>query len=173
MKRRLLLGLVTAVAATVVVATPASAHGGHDARPLALRVQAGPYVISLWQVYPDTDDTAGPRLIVLFDGRVAAPPEAVVVVGVNSTPAEIGPSLTTSNGWETTGAIVEGDVLTVTIADGTQAWDLESVVVPPPLSWILPMRELIYISAFLSGATLLWVAGRTKRTWRRPAVTPT
>ena len=149
------------------------AHGDHDARPLARHLEAGPYIISLWQVYPDAGAAMTPHLIVMFDGGAAAPPATDVIVTVNSKPMEVRPSITTSNGWETTEGLAEGDVVTVTISDGTQAWDLDPVVVPPPPTSMLPMQELIYTSIFLTVGTAWWVAGRTARAWRRPAVRPT
>jgi hypothetical protein len=113
-----------------------------------------------------------PHLIVMFDG-VSARPAADVTVAVDSTPMEVRPSSTTSNGWETTEGLAEGDVVTVTISDGSQAWDLAPVIVPPPPTSMLPMQELIYTSIFLTLATAVWVAGRTARVWRRPAVQAT
>jgi hypothetical protein len=69
--------------------------------------------------------------------------------------------------------VTEGDVLTVTVSDGTQAWALDPVVVPPPPTSMLPMSELIYASIFLTFATAIWMARRTARAWRRPAVRAT
>lgn len=173
MRGRLFVGAVLAASSTLALATPALAHGDHDARALARHLAAGPYVISLWQVYPDVGDAMTPHLIVMFDGVSASPPEADVTVGVNATPMEVRPSNTTSNGWETTEGLAEGDVVTVTISDGTQAWDLDSVVVPPPPTSMIPMEELIYASIFLTLGTAAWVAGRTTRAWRRPAISAT
>jgi hypothetical protein len=167
------VGAFTAAALTMALATSASAHGDHDARPLARDLEAGPHSISLWQVYPDAGTAMTPHLIVMFDGETAAPPAADVIVAVNSTPMEVRPSTTTSNGLETTEGLAEGDVVTVTVSDGIQAWDLAPVVVPPPPTSMLPMQELIYTSIFLTLATALWVAGRTARVWRRPAVRAT
>ena len=157
----------------MALASPALAHGDHDARPLARNLAAGPYIISLWQVYPDFGAAMTPHLIVMFDGVSAAPPAAEVVVAVNSTPMEVHPSTTTRNGWETTDGLAEGDVVTVTISDGTQAWDLGPVVVPPSPVSMLPMPELIYASIFLTVCTAWWVAGRTARAWRKPALRST
>ena len=75
---------------------------------------------------------------------------------------EVRPSTTTANGWETTEGLAEGDVVTVTISDGSQAWDLDPVVVPPPPTSMLPMQELIYASIFLTLGTGV-VAGRKDR----------
>jgi hypothetical protein len=168
MKRRLVVGAFVAVALAMAVATPASAHGDHDARPLARRLAVGPYIVSLWQVYPDAGTAMTPHLIVMFDDRPSAPSEAAVDAAVNSTAMEIHPSTTTSNGWETTEGIAEGDVVAVSISDGTQAWDLDPLVVPPPPTSMLPMEELIYSSIFLTLATAWWLARRTARAWRRP-----
>jgi len=154
----------------VLLVTPALAHGDHDARPLARHLQAGPYSISLWQVYPDAGTAMTPHLIVMFDGDAAVPPTAVVGVTVNSTPMQIGPSVTTANGWETTDGLAEGDVVTATISDGTSVWALDPVVVPPAPTSMLPMQELIYGSIFLTVGAAWWAAARTGRTWRRPAI---
>jgi hypothetical protein len=169
MKRRLLAGACAAAAWTLALAAPALAHGDHDARPLARHLEAGPYIVSLWQVYPDAGAAMTPHLIVVFDGT-AAPSEADVSVAVDSTPMEVRPSVATSNEWETTGGLAEGDVVTVTISDGTQAWDLGPVVVPPAPTSMLPMPELISTSIVLTLGTAWWVAGRTARAWRRPAL---
>ncbi|HEX6867290.1 MAG TPA: hypothetical protein VF119_00725 [Candidatus Limnocylindrales bacterium] len=162
------LGAIASAIAWMVLATPVAAHGDHDARPLARDLDAGPYGISLWQVYPDAGTAMTPHLIVLFDE--GAPEAAVVTVAVNGTLVAVRPSTTTADGWETSEGVAEGDLVAVRIADGTLAWDLDVVVVPPPATSMLPMAELIYLSIFLTGATALWVAGRTTRAWRRPAV---
>jgi hypothetical protein len=173
MTRQLLVGALLAASSTVALAAPVLAHGDHDARPLARGLEAGPYVISLWQVYPDMGDAMTPHLIVMFDGAAAAPPAADVDVAVNAKPMEVRPSTTTANGLETAEGLAEGDVVTVTVSDGSQAWALDPVVVPPPPTSMLPMPELIYTSIFLTLVTAVWVAGRTARTWRRPALGPT
>ena len=163
------MGALAAASATMALATPALAHGDHDARPLARHVEAGPHIISLWQVYPDVGTAMTPHLIVMFDGA-AAPAGADVSVTVNSAPMEVRPSSTTSNAWETTEGLAEGDVVAVAISDGGQAWALDPVVVPPAPTSMLPMQELIYASIFLTLGTAVWVAGRTARVWRRPVV---
>jgi hypothetical protein len=170
-RRRLFIGALVAAAWTVVLAAPVSAHGDHDARPLARHVEAGPYLISLWQVYPDAGTAMTPHLIVVFDSG-APRPAADVRVAVNSTPMAVLPSTTTSAAWETTEGLAEGDVVTVTIAEGSRTWDLDPVLVPPPPTSLIPMQELIYISIFLTAGTAVWVAGRTARAWRRPALRP-
>jgi hypothetical protein len=172
MKRRLILGAFLAAASVMAVATPVWAHGDHDARPLARDLEAGPFRVSLWQVYPDVGAAMTPHLIVLFDEGAAPPATTDVRVETNSTAMEVLPSTTTANGWETTEGLSEGDVVTVTISDGVGAWSLDPVVVPPPPTSMLPMQELIYVSIFLTLSTALWVAGRTARTWRRPVVRP-
>jgi hypothetical protein len=173
MNRRLFVRAFVAAIWTLALATPALAHGDHDARPLARDLKAGPHIISLWQVYPDFGAALTPHLIVMFDGESAVPTTAGVKVAVNSRPMEVGPSTTTRNGWETTEGLTEGDEVRVTISDGTQAWDLGTVVVPPPPTSMIPMPELIYTSIALTFGTALWVAGRTARAWRRPALRPT
>ncbi len=170
MKRRVVTGGLAAVLSIVALATPVSAHGDHDARPVARRLTAGPYTVSLWQVYPDTGVALKPHLIVMFDDRAAAPSEAVVTAAVNSMPMEIGPSITTANGWETMDGITEGDVVSVSVSDGVQTWDLDPVTVPPTPISMLPMDELLYSSIFLTLATALWLARRAARAWRSPAV---
>ena len=114
-----------------------------------------------------------PHLIVMFDNAAATSPASAVTVVVNSMPMETRPSTTTANGWETTHGLAEGDTVTVSVTDGTQAWALDPVVVPPPPTSMLPMQELIYASIFLTLGTGLWLAGRTARAWRRPAVRAT
>jgi hypothetical protein len=170
MKRRLLVGAFAAAASMLVLVAPAWAHGDHDARPLARDLKAGPHTISLWQVYPDVGSSMTPHLIVMFGDGAASSSAAGVNVAVNAKPMEVRPSTTTANGWETTEGVGEGDVVTVTISDGSQGWALDPVVVPPPPTSMLPMQELIYASIFLTLVTELWLAGRTARAWRRPMV---
>jgi hypothetical protein len=172
MKRRLLAGAFTAAISTVAMATPVWAHGDHDARPLARHLEVGPYIISLWQVYPDAGAAMTPHLIVMFDGEEASLPAPDVAVTANSTAMEVRPSTTTANGWETIDGIAEGDVVRIAISDGSQAWELDPVVVPPAPTSMLPMQELIYASIFLTAGTACWVAARTARAWRRPAARP-
>jgi len=160
------LAAAIALVSVMAQATPAWAHGDHDARPLARHVQAGPYTLSLWQVYPDVGAEMRPRLIVMLD-EGAIPSEVSVNVYVNSVLSDIAPSATTRNGWETTGGIGEGDEIEVSISDGLQTWELEPVIVPPAPTAMLPMRELIAISVFFAAGVAWWVAGRTTRTWRR------
>jgi hypothetical protein len=168
--RRSLAAAVAAAASLLVMAGPVLAHGDHDARPLARGLPAGPYTISLWQVYPDAGSAMTPHLIVLLDGLAAAPPQVRVAVSVNGTPTEARPSATTANGFETADGLDEGDVVTVTISAGTGVYATERVVVPPPPTSMLPMEELIYGSIFLTIGTAWWVVGRTARAWRRPLV---
>ncbi len=172
MKPGWFVGAAGAAISVLALAGPALAHGDHDARPLARGLEAGPYIISLWQVYPDAGAAMTPHLIVMFEGGAGAPAEAHVVVTVNTTPMDVRPSATTANGWETADGIAEGDVVTVAISDGEQAWDLAPVVVPPPPTSMIPMPELIYTSIFLTAGTALWAAKRTGRAWRRPAIAP-
>ena len=68
MRRGRLVATFAAAAMTLVPAAPVLAHGDHDARPLARDLAAGPYSISLWQVYPDAGSAMTPHLIVMFDG---------------------------------------------------------------------------------------------------------
>lgn len=166
MKRLLTAGTVAAVL-IAMLAAPVSAHGDHDARPLARHLEAGPYSVSLWQVYPGAGDELTPHLIVMFDG---AAPAGGVDVDVNGAPMDVRPSTTTSNAWETTQGVAEGDVVVVTLTDSTQSLALDPVVIPPPATSMLPMQELIYVSIFLTLGTAWWVVGRTARAWRRPAV---
>lgn len=42
------------------------------------------------------------------------------------------------------------------------------MVIPPPLTSVLPMRALIAFSIFLATAVAWWVGGRTAQAWRRP-----
>ena len=161
-------GVRATFAAAVLFAAlvgPASAHGDHDARPLARNLEAGPFIVSLWQVYPDLGAAMTPHLIVMLDSDAARAATDVTVV-VNSAPMEMRPSTTTANAWETTEGLAEGDVVTVGISDGTSTWGLDPLVVPPASTSMLPMQELIYASIFLTLFTALWVAGRTARAWR-------
>ena len=162
------MALLGALGAMLALVAPVWAHGDHDARALARGVQAGPYVISLWQVYPDAGDSMAPLLIVMFDG-VSALPAADVQVLVDGHEMVVQPSGTTSNGVETTHGVAEGDVVAVTISDAAGTWELQPVVVPPPPTSVIPMPELIYTSIFLTLGTALWLFGRTARAWRRPA----
>lgn len=156
---------------TLALVAPAWAHGDHDARPLARELAAGPYIISLWQVYPDAGTAMTLHLIVLVDGA-SVPTAAAVSVTVNAQPMGVRASTTTSTGWELTEGVAEGDVVTVTVSDGAEAWALDPVVVPPAPTSMLPMEELIYASIVLTAGTAWWMAGRTARAWRRPALRP-
>lgn len=166
--RHLLLGALTSAVLLVGLAAPVLAHGDHDARPLARRLAAGPFQVSLWQVYPDAGTSMTPHLIVVFDG--AQVPSASVVVGVevNATVTAVQRSSTTVGGWETSAGVAEGDVVTVTISDAGRTWDLGPIIVPPAPTSMLPMEELIYLSMFLTIGTAWWAASRTARAWRKP-----
>jgi hypothetical protein len=168
MRRNLIRAVFAAMAATLAVAGPAMAHGDHDARALVRGVPAGPYTVSLWQVYREVDATITPHLIVMLDGATTPDPVTAVTVAADGTPLVVGPSTTTSNGWETTEGVGEGTELVVAISDGQQTWSLEPVVVPPPPTSLIPMVELIYVSIFLTAATAIWMARRATRAWRRP-----
>jgi len=149
------------------LALPALAHGDHDARPLLRRAEVGPYTVSLWQVYPDVGSAIIPHLIVMFDDGM--PDEgAVVSVRVGSENVHVMPSLTTTGAWETMTGVEPEDVVSVTISERGEAWSVPTVVIPPPLTSVLPMRALIAISIFLATAVAWWVAGRTAQAWRRP-----
>lgn len=172
MHRRLLASLFAAVAALVVLVTPVLAHGDHDARPLARDVEAGPYRLSMWQVYPDFGAAMTPHMIVMFEPGSPVPAGGTVTVTVDGTAMEVVPSTTTANAWETTMGLAEGDVVAVTLSDGTGTWDLPELVVPPPPTSMLPMQELIYVSIALTAGTAVWVVKRTTRAWRRPVASP-
>lgn len=172
-RRRVFIRAVVAAIWTAALAAPVWAHGDHDARPLARHLEAGPYVISLWQVYPDAGDSMTPHLIVMLDAVTAVAPRPDIQVAVDSMPMDVLPSTTTDNGWETTMGLGEGDVVAVTIANGLGTWELDPVIVPPPPTSMLPMPELIYTSILLTLGTAWWVAARTARAWRRPAIPAT
>lgn len=159
---------MAAAVSLLALAAPVLAHGDHDARPLARDLEAGPYIVSLWQVYPDAGDAMTPHLIVMFDGGAPVSTVADIVVEVDGSPMEVRPSATTNNGWETTMGVAEGQVVSVAVSDGTGTWALDPVVVPPPPTSMLPMTELIYTSILLTAATAWWVVRRTARAWRRP-----
>ena len=149
------------------LALPAMAHGDHDARPLLRGAEVGPYKVSLWQVYPDVGSAMIPHLIVMFDDGI--PDEgAVVSVQVGSEDVHVMQSLTTTGAWETMTGVEPDDVVTVTISERSETWSLPTVVIPPPLASIFPMRALIAISIFLASVVAWWVAGRTTQAWRRP-----
>ncbi len=151
----------------LALASPALAHGDMDAHPLARDMRAGPYTVSLWQVYPDTAGAMDPHLIVMAHGSVDAAPVTDVAVEVGSSRLAVTPS-TTANGWEADGNVVKGDIVSITISDGTQGWRLDPIVVGQTTTSMLPMQVLIYISSALTAVTALWVASRTFRAWRRP-----
>jgi hypothetical protein len=153
--------------AAMSIALPAMAHGDHDARPLLRRAEVGPYTVSLWQVYPDFGSAISPHLIVMFDDGM--PDEgAVVSVRVGSETVQVMPSSTTRGAWETMTGVEPDDLVSVTISERGEAWSAPTVVIPPPLTSIFPMRALIAISIFLATAVAWWVAGRTAQAWRRP-----
>jgi hypothetical protein len=158
-----------AVLWTLALASPVSAHGDHDARPLARDLAAGPYTISLWQVYAEASTSMVPHLIVLFDGVTVAPAGVSVGVAVNARAMAVTPSNTTANGFETMEGVDQGDLVAVTISSGDQVWTLDPVVVPAPPTSLLPMEELVYGSILLTIATAWWALGRTARAFRRPA----
>jgi hypothetical protein len=158
---------VLAVAVVLTLPMPASAHGDHDARPLLKNADIGPYTVSLWQVYPDAGSEMLPLVVVMFD-EAALGPGATISVEVNGEDVNVAPSLTTSGAWETTAGLDTDDVVTVRINDGAESWSTPSVVIPPPLTSMLPMRALIAISIFLATAVAWWIGGRAAQAWRRP-----
>jgi hypothetical protein len=166
------VGAFAALAALLVVAAPVLAHGDHDARPLARQVEAGPYRLSMWQVYPDVGTSMTPHLIVMLEPGAPIPATAEIAVAVDGTPVHVMPSATTAHAWETMQGLDAGQVVTVRVSDGSQAWDLAPVVVPPPTTSMLPMQELIYVSIALTAGTAWWAARRTARAWRKPVVAP-
>ncbi|HEX5013293.1 MAG TPA: hypothetical protein VFV72_03965 [Candidatus Limnocylindrales bacterium] len=173
MRSRLSLAVFVAAAAALGLAGPVAAHGDHDARPLARNVAAGPYIVSLWQVYPDAGDAMTPHLIVMVDPATPTGPDLDVRASLNSTLMTTRPSKTTAHAWETAEGVAEGDVIDVVISDGTGDWGLAPIVVPPPPTSLIPMQELIYTSIFLTAGTGWWAARRTARAWRRPGVQST
>lgn len=164
--RRWALSVALAIAWLMAIAGPVWAHGDHDARPLFRSVEAGPYTVSLWQVYPDTGMAMVPHLIVTFEG--VAPESPRVRIQVGSTEMEVIASMTTPGAWETTVGVEADDLITVTITDPEGSWAIPTIVVPAPLTSVLPMRALIMVSIFLATAVAWWAAGRTARAWRRP-----
>ena len=170
-KRKTLLRifLVAAVVGAWLPATgaPAVAHGDHDARPLLRGAEAGPYSVSLWQVYPEAGSAMIPHLIVMFDDQ-APGADIEVSIQVGTDPVEVVPSMTTPGAWETTAGVGTDDQVTVTVSGSAGSWTIPTIVIPPPLTSILPMRLLIAISIFLAAGVAWWAAGRTSRAWRRP-----
>lgn len=171
MHARVLVGGFAAVVSLLALASPVLAHGDHDARPIARDIPAGPYTISLWQVYADASVSMTPHVIVMVADTTAAPLRAVQVA-INGSEQMVHPSATTARAWETMDGVVTGDTLAVSISDGTDSWALDPVVVPAPPTSFLPMQELLYASIVLTAATGWWVARRTARAWRKPAVSP-
>lgn len=165
--------LVAVMAAVWLLAcgAPASAHGDHDARPLLRGAEAGPYSLSLWQVYPEAGSAMTPHLIVVFDD-LAPEPDTEVSMQVGDALMELVPSSTTPGAWETTVGVEPDNLVTVTVSAGADSWTLSTVVVPLPLTSILPMRVLIMISIFLAAGVAWWAAGRMSRAWRRPLPRP-
>ena len=156
-----------ALLVVMALALPAMAHGDHDARPLLRRAEVGPYTVSLWQVYPDVGSAIIPHLIVMFDDGI--PDEGTVVsVQVGGESVHVMPSMTSPGAWETMTGVEPDDVVSVTITERDGAWSAPTVVIPPPLASIFPMRALIAISIFLATAVAWWVGGRTAQAWRRP-----
>jgi hypothetical protein len=168
MRRSRSIRALVVVGWMLALASPALAHGDMDAHPLARDMRAGPYSVSLWHVYPDTADAMDPHLIVMIDRVAAAAPVTEVAVEVDSSPLAVHPSTSTGNGWETDRGVVKGDVVAITISDGTQGWRLDPIVVGQMATSMFPMQLLIYISSALTAVTALWVASRTFRAWRRP-----
>ena len=150
-----------------VTAAPAAAHGDHDARPLLRGAEAGPYSVSLWQVYPEAGSAMIPHLIVMFDDQ-APGPDTEVSIQVGTDPVEVVPSMTTPEAWETVAGVGTDDQVTVTVSSSAGSWTVPTIVIPPPLTSILPMRLLIAISIFLAAGVAWWAASRTSRAWRRP-----
>lgn len=170
-RRPHIASLLVATILLMLPAVPAMAHGDHDARPLLRKAEAGPYLVSLWQVYPDVGSAMLPHLIVTFD---VAPDGSAPVpsVEVGEETLHVMPSTTTPGAWETMVGLETDDLLSVTISDPDGSWTLPTVRVPPPLTSLLPMRALIMISIFLATAVAWWAAGRTARAWRRPLHPP-
>jgi hypothetical protein len=165
--RRLAAGCAAAIV-TLAIAAPVLAHGDHDARPLARQLEAGPYRISVWQVYPDAGTAMTPHLIVMFDGVRTSPQFVAVSVAVNAAAMAVSPSTTTANGWETAEGVDAWDVVSITISEGARSWGLDPVVVPPAPTSMLPMRELIAAAILLTAAAALWMLRRTARAWKTP-----
>ncbi len=163
------LGVVSTmvVALTAVIALTALAHGDHDARPLLRGAEAGPYDVSLWQVYPDVGSSMTPHLIVMFDDMPSGA-NTEVSVRIGDDDVDVVPSMTTPGAWETVIGLKSGDLVTVTVGDGGESWALPTILVPEALTSVLPMKLLIAISIFLATAVAWWAAGRTARAWRRP-----
>jgi hypothetical protein len=169
MRRRLIRAALAAVAASLTLVTPVLAHGDADARALARDLKAGPYVISLWQVWLDAGPLIGPHLIVMFDGGPDVSTVANVGVSVNESPLTVVRSTTTRLGWETTQGVAEGETVGISVSNGTQTWKAQPVLVTPPPTAMLPMRELIIAGIIFTIGSVCWLIGRTARAWRKPA----
>jgi hypothetical protein len=156
-----------AIALLLALPLPAVAHGDHDARPVLRGADLGPYTVSLWQVYPDAGSAMLPLVVVMFDeGEMGR--GTTLSVRVGGEEVGLAPSLTTPGAWETTESLETDDSVVVTISEDGQSWSTPSVVIPPPLTSVLPMRALIALSIFLATAVAWWIGGRTAQAWRRP-----
>jgi hypothetical protein len=147
----------------VVLAAPVLGHGEADARAVVRGVAAGPHRVSIWQVDGDATSAVPPHLIVMFDGDA---PRTGVTLAVNGAPVELQFSTTTANGWETSQGIAVGDQVAVTITDGAQVWTVGPVVVPPPPTFPLPMKEIVLASILITIRAAWWAAMRTRKVWR-------
>ncbi|HET9203234.1 MAG TPA: hypothetical protein VFP67_08855 [Acidimicrobiia bacterium] len=155
------------IALVLLVPLPAWAHGDHDARPLLRHADLGPYTVSLWQVYPDAGSAMMPMLVVMFDEGTLGE-GSTLSVRVGGDEVGLAPSLTTAGAWETTSGLETDDSVIVTISEDGKSWTTPTVIVPPPLTSMLPMRGLIAVSIFLATAVAWWIGGRTAMAWRRP-----
>ncbi len=156
-----------AIVVLLAIPLPALGHGDHDARPLLRHAPLGPYTVSLWQVYPDVGSAMTPHLIVMFDDAPAGP-DAVITATVDAESVEMMPSMTSPGAWETATGVETDDIVTVTVSDGGESWSTPNVLIPAPLTSVLPMRALIALSIFLATAVAWWIGGRAAQAWRRP-----
>ena len=160
-----------------LTASPASAHGENDARPIARDVAVGPYTASVWQVIGDHGTTSSAHVVVDFGTESPTPQDSVVVAIVAPTPDTLPASLSSvSDGiWQTNGAVEFGDVIQLSIATDSDEWWSQSLTVPQPPGGSTPMRVLMGLTVVLSAIAIVWLGHRAKRAWRRatPASTTT
>ena len=116
---------------------------------------------------------AGARLVVCIgtvEARKAQIPLAIAfdLIGARHPDSHLAFVGGREGAWETVAGVGTDDQVTVTVSSSEGSWTIPTIVIPPPLTSILPMRLLIAISIFLAAGVAWWAAGRTSRAWRRP-----
>lgn len=154
---------------TTLLASPVSAHGENDARPIARDLAVGPYVVSLWQVIGDHGSGMSAHVIVDFQTDAPGEDDSVLLAVDGSAHAvlEASSSPTLEGVWLTSGSVDFGDEVRVGVGTGgREAWS-EAVSVPSPPSDALPMGLIISGAALFTILVVMWLARRFRRAWRR------